>query len=51
MQILITLAALAALVLVLESWASSFDASATEPATAETSRSAAPDPGSRDRAR
>ena len=52
MQIVITLAALAALVLVFESWAASFDSSVTEPATtAEPAESAALESRARDRAR
>ncbi len=51
MHIVITLAAVLALLLLSESLASSFDASATEPATAEPSDQAAPESLARDRAR
>jgi hypothetical protein len=51
MHIVITLAALLALLLVSESLASSFDASATEPATVEPSGQAALESRARDRAR
>jgi hypothetical protein len=51
MHIVITLAALLALVLISESWASSADASATEPATAEPSGQVVTESPVRDRAR
>jgi hypothetical protein len=50
MHIVITLAAVLALLLLLESLAPSFDVSATEPATAEPSGQAAPEQLAHDRA-